>query len=46
MSFGVTSPVELTLHTALNGLSTRQNVIADDISNVDTPGFRARTVDF
>lgn len=46
MSFGVTDAVSLTLHTALNGLSMRQNVIADDIANVDTPGFRARTVDF
>ncbi|WP_300682349.1 flagellar basal body rod protein FlgB [Nocardioides sp.] len=46
MSFGVTDAVTLTLHTALNGYSTRQNVIADDIANVDTPGYRARTVEF
>ena len=46
MSFAVSDAVSLTLHTALNGLSQRQNVIADDIANVDTPGFRARSVDF
>jgi flagellar basal-body rod protein FlgB len=46
VSFGVTDAVSLTLHTALNGLSTRQNVIADNIANVDTPGYRARSVDF
>ncbi|KAA1417837.1 flagellar biosynthesis protein FlgB [Nocardioides humilatus] len=30
----------------MNGLSTRQNVIADNIANVDTPHFRASSVDF
>jgi flagellar basal-body rod protein FlgB len=34
------------LHGALDGISIRQNVIADNIANVDTPGFRARAVDF
>jgi flagellar basal-body rod protein FlgB len=34
------------LHGALNGISFRQNVIADNIANVDTPHFRARAVDF
>ena len=34
------------LHGALNGISFRQNVIADNIANVDTPDFRARSVDF
>ena len=46
MSFGVTDAVTSTLHTALNGLSLRQNVIANDIANVDTPGFRATSVNF
>ena len=46
MSFAVSDAVSLALHTALNGLSQRQSVIADDIANVDTPGFRARTVEF
>jgi flagellar basal-body rod protein FlgB len=34
------------LHGALNGISFRQNVIADNIANVDTPHFRATSVDF
>lgn len=46
MSFAVSDAVSLALHTALNGLSQRQRVIADDIANVDTPGFRARSVEF
>jgi flagellar basal-body rod protein FlgB len=35
-----------TLKLALDGVSLRQNVIADNIANVDTPGFRATSVDF
>lgn len=46
MSFAVSDGVSRTLHAALNGLSHRQRVIADDIANVDTPGFRARAVEF
>ena len=46
MSFAVSDAVSLALHTALNGLSQRQEVIADNIANVDTPGFRARSVEF
>ena len=46
MSFAVSDAVSLALHTALNGLSQRQEVIADNIANVDTPGFRATSVDF
>lgn len=46
MSFAVSDAVSLALHTALNGLSQRQQVIADNIANVDTPGFRARSVEF
>jgi flagellar basal-body rod protein FlgB len=34
------------LATALDGLTTRSEVIADNIANVDTPGFRASTVQF
>jgi flagellar basal-body rod protein FlgB len=34
------------LSSALDGLSLRQRVIADNIANVDTPGFRATSVDF
>jgi len=38
--------VEGVLHTALAGLSLRQDVIADNVANIDTPGFRARSVAF
>ncbi|GLY27020.1 flagellar biosynthesis protein FlgB [Kineosporia sp. NBRC 101731] len=34
------------LHTALDGLSQRQQAISDDIANVNTPYYRARSVDF
>jgi flagellar basal-body rod protein FlgB len=34
------------LHSALNGLATRQRAISDDIANVNTPYFRARSVAF
>ncbi|MDQ1287670.1 MAG: flagellar basal-body rod protein FlgB [Actinomycetota bacterium] len=35
-----------TLHAALNGLASRQRAISDDIANVNTPFFRARSVTF
>ncbi len=41
-----TDVVASTLRTALDGLSQRQRVTADNIANIDTPGFRAATVDF
>jgi flagellar basal-body rod protein FlgB len=41
-----TDPVQSVLHSALDGLALRQRVIADNIANVDTPGFRATSVDF
>ena len=34
------------LHSAMNGLMERQRAISDDISNVNTPYYRARSVDF
>ena len=34
------------LHSALRGLSTRQRVIADNVANIQTPGFRAGRVEF
>ena len=46
MSLGMPDAVSSVLATALDGLSARQNVIADNIANVDTPGFRARAVEF
>jgi flagellar basal-body rod protein FlgB len=41
-----TDVVASTLRTALDGLSLRQRVSADNIANIDTPGYRAGTVDF
>ena len=46
MSLAVSDAVSQVLHTALDGLSQRQNVIADNVANVDTPGFRATSVEF
>ncbi len=46
MSIFATDAVGNVLHDALNGLSVRQNVIANNIANVDTPDFRASSVDF
>ena len=34
------------LHAALRGLSARQRVIADNVANIETPGFTAGRVDF
>jgi flagellar basal-body rod protein FlgB len=34
------------LHSALSGLSARQRAISDNIANVNTPYFRARSVSF
>lgn len=36
----------LTLQTAIAGLSTRQQVTANNIANIETPGFTAQTVSF
>lgn len=46
MSLGMPDAVSSVLASALDGLATRQSVIADNIANVDTPGFRATSVDF
>jgi flagellar basal-body rod protein FlgB len=35
-----------TLHSALDGLAARQRVISDDIANVNTPFYTARSVAF
>lgn len=34
------------LQVALDGLAQRQGVTADNVANIQTPGFRARTVEF
>jgi flagellar basal-body rod protein FlgB len=36
----------ITLHQALSGLAERQRVIADNIANIETPGYRAGRVLF
>ena len=35
-----------TLRTALNGLSMRQRATADNIANLNTPGYKAARVSF
>lgn len=35
-----------TIHNALRGLSMRQRAQADNIANIQTPGYRAARVDF
>ena len=46
MSIAMPNPVSAVLGSALDGLALRQHVIADNIANVDTPNFRATSVDF
>jgi flagellar basal-body rod protein FlgB len=46
VSFAVSDAVSQVLASALDGVSLRQRVIADNIANVDTPGYRASSVDF
>lgn len=46
MSFAQSDPVGSILNSALDGIALRQRVIADNIANVDTPGYRASSVDF
>ena len=45
-SVGGPDGIDAALHAALDGIALRQRVIADNIANVDTPGFRATSVDF
>ncbi|GAB3761164.1 flagellar basal-body rod protein FlgB [Nocardioides ginsengisegetis] len=46
MSFAFPDAVGAVLNSALDGIALRQRVIADNIANVDTPGYRATSVDF
>lgn len=46
MPFAVSDSVSQVLAAALDGVSLRQQVTADNIANLDTPGFRATSVDF
>lgn len=46
MSLFSVDAVGQALNAALDGVALRQRVIADNIANVDTPNFRATSVDF
>lgn len=46
MVISASDPVGAVLKSALDGLALRQRVAANDIANVDTPGFTASSVDF
>jgi flagellar basal-body rod protein FlgB len=46
LSISASDPVTSALQAALDGLALRQRVAANDIANVDTPGFTASTVNF
>ena len=35
-----------TIYQALHGLAARQRAIADNVANINTPGFQATKVDF
>jgi flagellar basal-body rod protein FlgB len=35
-----------TIYQAMHGLAARQRIIADNIANIQTPGFQAGRVDF
>ena len=39
-------PTMSTLYQAMQGLTARQRATADNIANVETPGFQAEKVDF
>ena len=47
MSLGLfNDPTQTALRTALTGLQMRQQAIANNISNVDTPEYKAQSVSF
>ena len=46
MSSLIGDTTSATLHAALSGLAQRQRVTADNIANIQTPGFLAGRVDF
>ena len=46
MSLSVSDAVSSILHAGITGVSVRQNVIADNIANIQTPGFLAGKVSF
>ena len=42
----LTDPTQRVLAGALTGLSRRQELIAGNIANIDTPGYRPQSIDF
>jgi flagellar basal-body rod protein FlgB len=42
----ITDATMTTLHAALTGLQQRQRITADNIANIQTPGFLAGRSDF
>ena len=46
MPFSANDAVMATLGSALDAVSLRQRVTADNIANIDTPGFRAVSIEF
>jgi flagellar basal-body rod protein FlgB len=46
MSGWLDNPVLTVLEKGLNASSLRQKVLADNVANVDTPGFKRSDVDF
>ena len=42
----INDATSMALHAALSGLAQRQRVTADNIANIQTPGFLAGRVDF
>ena len=42
----IADPTMSTLHAALSGLAERSRVTADNIANINTPGFLAGRTDF
>ncbi len=43
---GLIDPATSILEKALDGLTSRQSAISSNLANIDTPGYRAQTVDF
>lgn len=45
-AYAASDAVSAALGYALDGLSLRQRTVADNLANIDTPDFRATTIDF
>jgi flagellar basal-body rod protein FlgB len=46
MSNWLIDPTQRVLSSALDGLALREQAVAANLSNIDTPGYTAETVDF